>query len=113
MDPPSLSPAAPPAGKKSLASKLAGAVGRSPYASLAIIVVLTILVISLYVYYHGFLRVGPYAAGFTASAGNKVKTARPESGGASDSRAKDASSAAPADSGDPETERLIAAINSK
>ena len=90
--------AAPPASKRSTVGKLAGVVGRNPHASLAVIVVLAILVISLYVYYHGFLRVGPYAA--------------PRRAGPKPPARKDPP-ADPPESGDPETERLIAAINDK
>ncbi len=110
MDQPGLSPpAAPPTleqktGKRSMMSKLAGAVGRNPYASLAVIIVLTIVVISLYVYYHGFLKIGPYASGFAPSA---VK------GGPKSGREPKGSPPDSSDSGDPETERLIAAINNK
>lgn len=93
-----------PAGpaKKSFFAKMAGAVAGHAYMSLAIIVVLVILVIGLYVYYHGFLSLGPYAkhgkGGFRAAKGKH----------------KDSDDAEPgAEKGDPETERLIDSINSR
>lgn len=94
-------PASPPA-KRSAATKLAGAVGRNPYASLAVIIVLTIVVISMYVYYHGFLWLGPFAA-----RGSRRPERKPAS------RKEPPAADPPQESGDPETERLIAAINTK
>jgi hypothetical protein len=94
-----------PAGpaKKTLVAKMAGAVAGHAYMSLAIIVVLVILVIGIYVYYHGLLFLGPYAkhgkGGFRTAKGGKRK---------------DPDDADPAaEKGDPETERLIDSINSR
>jgi flagellar basal body-associated protein FliL len=94
---------APAAGKKTLVGRMAGKVGKSPYTALAVIVVLAILVIGLYVYYHGLLRVGPYAAVSAFRKGGPAKAAP----------AKEKAADEAAETGDPETERLIAAINSK
>ena len=68
--------------------------------ALAVIVVLVILVIGLYVYYHGLLFLGPYAkAGGKGSRGRKKKDGGSDGGDGSEERA------------DPETERLIDSIN--
>jgi hypothetical protein len=66
--------------------------------ALAVVVVLLILVIGLYVYYHGFLFLGPYAK----CAPRRGKAKKDSGGGGGD---------ASDDRGDPETERLIEAIN--
>jgi hypothetical protein len=89
---PAASAARPGAPKKALASRLAGAVASHAYASLALIIVLVILVVGLYTYYHGILFLGPYAKG---GKGKK----------------KDKASDEGEVSGDPETERLIDSIN--
>lgn len=97
--PAAMRPAGP--AKKTFVAKMAGAVAGHAYMSLAIIVVLVILVIGLYVYYHGFLFLGPYAkhgkGGFRAAKGKR----------------KDSDDAEPGAQGDPETERLIDSINSR
>lgn len=101
------------AGKKSLVAKAAGAVGRNPHAALAAIVVLTLLVVALYVYYHGLFHLGPFASAAPASSSSagrgKTGSRKPDSG---DTGASSKPDGAP-DAGDPETERLIAAINGK
>jgi hypothetical protein len=97
------SPAAarPGGAKKTFVAKLAGAVADHSYMSLAIIVVLVVLVIGAYIYYHGLLFLGPYASpgksGFRSAKGGKRKDPDAEGG----------------DQGDPETERLIDSINSR
>jgi hypothetical protein len=98
--------APPVAAKNSFVSKMASSVANHPYISLAIIVVLSVLVIGAYVYYHGFLCLGPYAAaaeGFRAGA-KKAKGGKPR-------RAAEADASDP--DSDAETERLIDSINSR
>jgi len=96
-------PAARGPGKKSIVAKLATSVAGHAYASLAIIVVLLILVIGLYVYYHGLFFLGPYASAKKGGFRPKKKK------GGDDSSAEDAPG--PSAKGDPETERLIDSIN--
>lgn len=93
-------PPATAAPKKSFAAKITGAVARHAQLSFAIIVVLLILVIGLYVNYHGFFIFGPYAA--AAKSGTRSK--RSKSG-------SDADSDSDGERSDPETERLIDIIN--
>jgi hypothetical protein len=47
---------------RSLTGKAAGAIAHHPHIALAAIVVLTILVCSLFVFYRGVAGVGPYVA---------------------------------------------------
>ena len=103
MEPLAPGPASPPGppAKRSATAKLAGAVGRNPHAALAVIVVLTIVVASMYVYYHGVSRLGPFAA----RGGHRPERKPPAR--------KEPPADPPPESGDPETERLIAAINTK
>lgn len=77
--------------KKPFVARLAAAVAGHAYWSLAAIIVLTLLVVGLYVYYHGFFFLGPYA--------HKPKGGRAKKGGEDEAQ------------GDPETERLIDSIN--
>jgi hypothetical protein len=77
-------------------------VASNPCTSLAIIAVLTILVVGMYVYYHGFLFLGPYAPR-VAKRGAQGSEKGADKGSAAD---KDSAK------GDPETERLIESINS-
>jgi len=93
-----LTPRAAAAPKKSFVAKLAASVAGHAYMSLAIIIVLLILVIGLYVYYHGLFFLGPYASTKGGPRPKKKKDSGDESG------AEDAK-------GDPETERLIDSIN--
>ena len=97
--PPEAAPATgwpgPPPPKKPLAGRLAAAVARHSFLSLAVIVVLVVLTIGLYVYYHGFLVLGPYATPAGKGRSKKADGSRAEGGPA----------------GDEETERLIDTIN--
>lgn len=70
--------------------------------ALAVIVVLLMLVIGEYIYYHGIFALGPYASarGPTRTASKRKRKA------SSSASALDAASEA-----DPETERLIESIN--
>jgi len=92
-----------PAGpvKKSLVTKMAGTVASHAHASLALIIVLTVLLIGVYVYYHGLLFLGPYARPRKSRASKKRKDD------------DDADQGAQEQKGDPETERLIDSINSR
>ena len=77
---------------------MADTVAGNPFMSLAIIVVLLIVVVGLYTYYHGILCLGPYVStGAAASRSSRARGKAPEI----DDAAK----------GDPETERLIDSIN--
>jgi hypothetical protein len=88
--------------RPSLLSKVSAAVAARPNIALATIVVLTILVIALYVYYRGFLMFGPYYKPvITAMAVGGAPTPPPSAPAA----------APPAAAGDAETERLIESIN--
>lgn len=90
-----MSDAAATSAPPSLVGKMTTAVGSNPGMALAALVVLTVALVSALVYYRGFMSFGPYAKGRPARA------------------AKAAAAAAPAEEkGDPETERLIASINS-
>jgi hypothetical protein len=84
--------AATPAPKGSFVSSCADAVAGNAYLSLAVMVVLTVLLIGLWVYYHGIFGLGPYASG-SPKPGKKASDAN--------------------DDADPETERLIKTINQK
>jgi len=83
--------------KKSLVGRLAAAVAGHAYLALAAIIVLTLLVIGLYVYYHGLFFLGPYAA--------------PPPKGRAKKKDRDSGAGADEAQGDPETERLIDSIN--
>lgn len=83
-------PQTPQAGRRSFTARLTGGIANHAGAALAVIVVLIILVVGLYVYYHGLFFLGPYARGGRGAKGAK---------GAAD------------EAGDPETEKLISAIN--
>ena len=76
------------------------------YMSLAVIVVLLILVIGGYIYYHGLFMFGPYAAGRTSARKGGTTSKR----AAADTPAEDALDDSTAD---PETERLIDSINNQ
>jgi hypothetical protein len=104
---------AAPAPKKSLFTRLADTVAGSPKMSLTIIIVLVILLIGGYIYYHGLWFLGPYAHGRPARAGLKRKNSDPALGGAEEPGGGAADKGLPADKdeGDPETERLIKSIN--
>lgn len=93
--------ARPAPAKKSVVAKLASAVAGHAYMSLAVIVVLVILIIGMYVYYHGLLFLGPYAS---RKAGFKSKS-KGKKGKDKDSDDEDDVK------GDPETEKLIQSIN--
>jgi hypothetical protein len=88
--------------KKSLVAKLAASVAGHAYMSLALIIVLLILVIGLYVYYHGLFFLGPYASAQRSTKGGAKK--KGSSGASDETDTGDAK-------GDPETERLIDSIN--
>lgn len=90
-------PGAP--GKKSFVAKLATSVAGHAYMSLAIIIVLLILVIGLYVYYHGLFFLGPYASAKKGGFRSKKKKDPGDESSAEEAK------------GDPETERLIDSIN--
>ena len=94
--------------KKSLVAKLTGAVAGHPRAALAMIAVLAVLLIITYVYYHGFLVFGPYAAPSRGRAPRRGGGGKPKDGGDKDGGDKGA-----AEKGDAETERLIESINSR
>ncbi len=79
--------------KGSFISTCAHAVGNNAYISLAVMVVLVIVVMGMWVYYHGLFGLGPYASSSPA----KGKKAATDSG----------------DDPDSETERLIKTINQK
>jgi hypothetical protein len=78
------------------------------YMSLAVIVVLLILVIGGYIYYHGLFMFGPYAAGRTSARKGGTTSKRKRGTAAADTPAEDALDDSTAD---PETERLIESIN--
>lgn len=99
-----------PSRKWCLTSKLAGAVAGHAQAALALIVVLAVLVVGLYVYYHGVWVLGPYAAASVAAGAAGGSGGSPKRKAAA--KAVKAAAKAPADEDDPETERLIDAINS-
>jgi hypothetical protein len=84
--------AADPSAKGSLISSCANALKNNAYISLAVMVVLVIIVIGMWVYYHGIFGLGPYASG-----------APPKGKKSSDGD----------DEPDSETERLIKSINQK
>ena len=88
--------------RPALVARMVAKVAANPCTSLAIIAVLTILVVGLYVYYQGFMFLGPYAPRVTK------RGARGAEKGAEKDSAADKDSA----KGDPETERLIESINS-
>ena len=95
-------PAAHPV-KKSLLSATANAVACNSYVSLAIIVILIIMVIGLYVYYHGILGLGPFASRGPAARKPGARGKGQEADEESDKKSDEKS--------DPETERLIDSIN--
>lgn len=97
-------PALGAAPSKSFVAKLAGAVASHAYMSLAIIIVLTILVLAIYVYYHGLLFLGPYAS---KSGGDRRSKKKKEGGFLAET---DAGTVDDSPSGDAETERLIESI---
>jgi hypothetical protein len=82
---------------KSIVTRMTSFLAGHAHMTLAIIIVLIVLVIGLFVYYHGLLFLGPYAS---AKAGFKSKE-----------RKKDADEDAA--KADPETEKLIATINGR
>lgn len=81
--------------KMSIMDNIKGQISSKPMFALAIIIVLTILLIGVIVYYHGILFLGPYANSKPAT--SKV---------ASTKRATDD------ETSDPETDKLINSINS-
>jgi hypothetical protein len=87
--------------KKSLVTKMAGAIASHAHASLALIIVLTVLLIGVYIYYHGLFFLGPYARPRKSRAAKKRKDD------------DDANQSAQEQKGDLETERLIDSINSR
>jgi hypothetical protein len=91
-DPTQLGPAPAPICKKPFIASLAEAVARHAYLALAVIAVLAALAVGLYVYYHGFLFLGPYAQLARLGARRKADDGD-------------------GDKEDPETERLIEALN--
>jgi hypothetical protein len=102
---------APPGKKPSSMGKLASIVADRPFASLALIIVLIILVIGMFIYYRGFAGIGPY-------------TGPPRKGAAKfrDGDGGDGGGGAPKKPGhaggaegkpDAETEKLIATINAQ
>jgi hypothetical protein len=95
-------PPTPPESPKraSCVAKLAACVAGHSYVALAIIVVLLVIIVGTYIYYHGFWVLGPYAN--APSAGIKKGKGLGKGFG---------KSAAEPKSFDPEIERLIAMIN--
>lgn len=79
--------------KRGIVCKMAGGVANHSRAAAAAIVVLTILVIGMFVYYHGISRFGPYAKK-SAMRGKKSKADDGEKSGEPD-----------------ETDKLIKSIN--
>ncbi len=94
---PALAPAVATPTRKSFVAKMASSIASHAYMSLAIIIVLAIVIVAMFVYYHGLFFLGPYAKG----AGPRAR------------RKKEAADDQPAseDAADPETERLIDSIN--
>lgn len=84
-----------PTPRKGLICKMSGAVSRHPRAAAAMIIVLTILVIATYVYYHGIWKLGPYG-----KARKPAKKGKPKQEEGQDE-----------ERGDEETEKLIESIN--
>lgn len=95
---------ATPAVSKSFVAKAAGAIASHSYASLAVIVVLVIVVIGMFVYYRGLWFLGPYAECAQLSKGSKGAAAKSKRKASDDDESGD-------EKGDPETEKLINAIN--
>ena len=83
--------------RPTLVATMVAKVASNARASLAIIAVLVILVVGMYVHYHGFLFLGPYAKR-AARRGAKGVEKSADAGGDNDK-------------GDSETERLIESIN--
>jgi len=92
----------PAPSKKPFFGRLAAGIAGHPYLALAAIIVLTLLVVGIYAYYHGIFFLGPYAP---PSGASRASGAR--------GKKKDRAAAAAGDEaqGDPETERLIDSIN--
>lgn len=88
--------------KPSLVARLSKACSNNGKACLAIIVVLVIIVIGMYIKYHGFLGIGPFskqAKRKNSTGGTKAKL----------SNSSEVEGAPPA--ADPETQQLIDTIN--
>jgi hypothetical protein len=94
----------PATGRRGVMCKMAGIVSRHGKASLAIIVVLTIIVVWMYVYYHGFLKFGPYSKNVARASKKKKPKGQVEEDDDGGRRSKK-------DRGDDETEKLIESIN--
>jgi hypothetical protein len=104
--PPVPTPAAiAPAAKKALVARLATMVGNHAYLSLATIVVLTIVLVALYVYYHGFLFLGPYKASAATRGAKAAKKKDARGTGKTNKNQK------PEDAEEAEIERLIETID--
>jgi hypothetical protein len=90
--------------RKGVICKMAGAVSRNNRLCLGIIVVLAILVIGMYVYYHGLFRFGPYCK--RALSGARQRKPREER-----IAQRPPAESGDRDAGDDETEQLIKSIN--
>ena len=95
---------APSPARQSFLSKAASTVASRPNIALAVIVVLTIVVIALFVYYRGIFSFGPYNK--PPLGGERLRDGSPGVAGAASGGKVSAPSA-----GDAETERLIETIN--
>ena len=91
-------------GKRGIVCKLAGAVSRHGRMCLALIAVLTVLVVGMYVYYHGFLRFGPYCKSVARPGPRKGAKKSSDDG-------ESGTAAGKSDRVAEETEKLIETIN--
>lgn len=91
-----VAPPLPP--RPGLAARLTASVADSPRLALGAICVLAALVVGLYVYYHGLLFLGPYAGRPAKAKPARAAAGRPGGGGE-------------AEATDPETDRLVDAID--
>jgi hypothetical protein len=90
------------ADRQPFVAKMVAKVASNACTSLAIIAVLVVLVVGMFVYYHGFLFMGPYAKR-AVKCGAKSSAKKSE---------KPADKDSDSEKGDSETERLIESINS-
>ncbi|MDE2097438.1 MAG: hypothetical protein KGL39_09355 [Patescibacteria group bacterium] len=93
---------ATPVTKPGLYKRLAAKCASHGSACLAVIIVLAALVIVLYVYYHGFLFLGPYAKGVT-----RLRASKKDKGGGAPADTDTGKDVQP----DKETAKLIQSIN--
>jgi hypothetical protein len=101
-----------PVVKKSFMNTASNTVANHSKLSFAIICMLTVLVIGMYIYYHGFFILGPYASSDNKSKDSSKDNKKDKSKDSSKESSKDNKKDKSNEIEDIETENLIKSINS-